>query len=258
MVFLVNNIFSRLIGIFGVVGKFIIFFFNVLYNFFSFPFYTNIFFYHLFKIGFASLFLVAVTSFFSGGVLALHTYSGIGGSYSSRIVPEIVALSIVQELGPVLVGLLVTGRIVSSMTAEIAAMRVTEQIDALFVLSTNPIKYLIVTRVFAGIISLPFLVFIGNIIGIIGGLFVCVVKFDMSYFDYILSTKNVLKYSDVFYSMVKALVFSLIMSFISCFNGFFVKGGAQGVGKATINSVVLSSVLILVSNYIITFFLFVK
>ena len=157
-----------------------------------------------------------------------------------------------RELAPVMAGLMVAGRIGASMAAELGTMRVTEQIDALSTLSTNPIKYLIVPRVLAGILMLPVLVLIGDIIGICGGYLIGIYKLEFNATTYLVNTWTYLKTMDIVSGLTKAAVFGFIITILGCYNGYNSKGGAQGVGAATTNAVVSASILILIFNYILT------
>ena len=164
----------------------------------------------------------------------------------------VVLVAVTRELAPVMAGLMVAGRIGAAMAAEIGTMRVTEQIDALSTLSTNPFKYLIVPRVVSGILMLPILVLIGDIIGICGGYMIGVSKLDFNASTYLMSTWEYLKPMDIISGLTKAGVFGFIITLLGCYNGIHSKGGAQGVGQATTNAVVSSSILILIFNYILT------
>jgi len=161
-------------------------------------------------------------------------------------------LSICRELGPVMAGLMVAGRIGAAMAAELGTMRVTEQIDALVTLSTNPFKYLIAPRLIAGILMLPILVGTADVIGVLGGYLVSVYKLGFNAGNYLQNTVDFVEFLDVFSGLVKAAVFGFIVALMGCYHGFHSKGGAQGVGKATTNAVVSASILILISNYIVT------
>jgi phospholipid/cholesterol/gamma-HCH transport system permease protein len=167
-----------------------------------------------------------------------------------------VALSLARELSPVLTGLMVTARVGASFAAELATMRVTEQIDAMYTLSTNSIKFLIAPRVFASILCLPMLVLVSDIIGIMGGYIVGVYKLSFNSANYINNTIKHLNTSDVTSGLIKALAFGVIISCASCYFGYTAKKGAKGVGIASTNAVVSSSILILLSNYLITQLLF--
>lgn len=203
-------------------------------------------------IGFYSLPVVGLTAIFSGMVLALQSYTGFARFNAESAIANVVVLSITRELGPVLAGLMVAGRIGASMAAEIGTMRVTEQIDALTTLSTNPYKYLIAPRLIAGLIMLPLLVLVADIIGVFGGYIVGVYKLGFNPNVYLANTIDFLEPLDVISGLVKAAVFGFIIALLGCYNGFNSKGGAQGVGAATTNAVVSSSILILIFNYMIT------
>lgn len=203
-------------------------------------------------IGFYSLPVVGLTAIFSGMVLALQSYTGFARFNAESAVANVVVLSLTRELGPVLAGLMVAGRIGASMAAEIGTMRVTEQIDALTTLSTNPYKYLIAPRLIAGLLMLPLLVLVADIIGVFGGYIVGVYKLGFNPNVYLANTIDFLEPLDVISGLVKAAVFGFIIALLGCYNGFNSKGGAQGVGAATTNAVVSASILILVFNYMIT------
>ena len=185
-------------------------------------------------------------------VLALQSYTGFSRFSAESAIPNVVVLSITRELAPVLAGLMVAGRAGAAIAAEIGTMKVTEQIDALKTLSTNPFSYLVTPRVLAGILSLPFLVIIGDIIGVFGGYLICVNLLNFNPSVYLQNTYNFVEFIDIFSGLVKAAVFGFIITFIGCYFGFNTKGGAQGVGQSTTYSVVCSSILILLMNYIIT------
>jgi len=208
------------------------------------------------RIGYFSLPVVALTAFFTGGALALQIYYGGNEFNSESIVASIVALGITRELGPVLGGLMVAGRVSAAIAAELGTMRVTEQIDALTTLSTNPYKYLVVPRVVAAVVTLPILVFFADIIGIMGGFVVGTSTLDFNAGVYIKNTADFLKFDDVMSGLIKAGVFGFIIAVMGCFHGFHSKGGAQGVGRATTNAVVSASILILAANYVMTSLLF--
>jgi phospholipid/cholesterol/gamma-HCH transport system permease protein len=203
-------------------------------------------------IGYYSLPVVGMTTLFAGMALGLQTYAGFSRFSAEDAIAKVVALGITRELGPVLAGLMVAGRVGAAMAAELGTMRVTEQIDALDTLSTNPYKYLVVPRILAGLMMLPLLVFVGDIIGIFGGYIVSIYKLGFNPGVYLNQTWKVLEFMDVFSGLVKAGAFGFIVTLMGCFHGYNSRGGAQGVGAATTNAVVSASILILVSNYIIT------
>jgi phospholipid/cholesterol/gamma-HCH transport system permease protein len=170
----------------------------------------------------------------------------------------VVLVGITRELGPVIAGLMVAGRVAAAIAAEIGTMRVTEQIDALTTLSTNPIKYLVVPRLIAAVISMPILVGIADMIGVFGGYVASTQSLGFNGSVYLNNTANGLTYDDVSSGLIKAAVFGFIIALLGCYNGFNSKGGAQGVGAATTNAVVTSSILILAANYLLTNLLFTK
>jgi len=208
------------------------------------------------EVGIKSMPVVLITGAFTGAVLALQSYTGFQRFNAETFVGTVVALSITRELGPVLTGLMVSGRVGSSMAAELGTMQVTEQIDALYTLAVNPIKYLIVPRLLAALIMMPVLVIFADLIGIAGGYFVSVKVLSSNPYTYMDRTWNYLELNDIFSGLFKASVFGIIISTISCYQGFFTRGGAEGVGRATTKAVVLSCLLILIFNYIITALLF--
>ncbi|WP_420561456.1 MlaE family ABC transporter permease [Tepidicaulis sp.] len=220
------------------------------------PFYWRQIGQQMLRIGYFSLPVVALTAFFTGGVLALQIYYGGDQFNSETIVATIVALGITRELGPVLGGLMVAGRASAAIAAELGTMRVTEQIDALSTLSTNPHKYLVVPRLMAAILTLPLLVFIGDVIGIFGGFIVGTQTLDFNAGVYVKNTYDFLEYDDITSGLIKAAVFGFIIALMGCFHGFNSKGGAQGVGRATTNAVVTASIFILAANYVMTSLLF--
>lgn len=222
------------------------------------PFYLRSVLVQMVEIGFYSLPVVALTTMFSGMVIALQSYSGFAKFQAEGAVAMVVVITITRELGPVMAGLMVAGRVGASMAAELGTMRVTEQIDALTTLSTNPYKYLIVPRIVAGVIMLPILVFIGDVIGIYGGYLISVYKLDFNSTNYLKNTWDYLEMMDIVSSLSKAAVFGFIVTLLGCYNGFNSRGGAEGVGKATTNAVVTSSILILISNYMLTELFFTK
>jgi phospholipid/cholesterol/gamma-HCH transport system permease protein len=185
-------------------------------------------------------------------VLALQSFTGFSRFSAESAIPNVVVLSITRELGPVLAGLMVSGRIAASIAAELGTMRVTEQVDALTTLSTNPFKYLVTPRLIAGISMMPILVFIADVIGVLGGYVVSVYKLGFNASNYLQNTYDFVEFNDVFSGLVKAAVFGFIITLMGCYHGYYSKGGAQGVGQATTNAVVSASILILCFNYILT------
>lgn len=203
-------------------------------------------------IGYYSLPMVGLTALFTGMVLALQSYTGFSRFNAESGIANIVVLSITRELGPVLASLMVSGRIGAAIAAEVGTMRVTEQIDALTTLSTSPYKYLIAPRLLAGIITMPLLTLIADIIGVMGGWLVSVYRLGFNSSSYIQQTWDFMEWDDVTSGLYKAAVFGFIITLMGCYNGYNSRGGAQGVGIATRNAVVSSSILIFVMNYILT------
>ncbi|WP_103255844.1 MlaE family ABC transporter permease [Tabrizicola aquatica] len=216
------------------------------------PFYLRELGHAILQIGWFSLPVVALTAIFTGGALALQIYAGGSRFNAETVVPSIVAIGITRELGPVLGGLMVAARVASSIAAEIGTMKVTEQIDALVTLSTNPLKYLAVPRVLAATLSMPVLVAVGDAIGIMGGWLVGITRLDFNSAVYLKNTVDFLEGWDVGSGLVKGAVFGFIVALMGCYHGMTSARGAQGVGAATKAAVVSASVLILASNYVLT------
>lgn len=208
------------------------------------------------EIGVNSLPVVLITAVFTGMVLALQSYTGFKRFGAEGLVGSVVALSMTRELGPVLSALIVTGRAGAAMAAELGTMRVTEQIDALETLATNPVKYLVVPRFLSGTIMLPALTVVTDIIGIIGGYFVTVVLLGASSRAYMRATWDYLEIEDIYSGLIKACFFGASFTLVSCYKGFYTKGGAEGVGRATTGAVVVSSMTILISDYFLSAWLF--
>ncbi len=216
------------------------------------PFYFRQILRQFINMGYYSLPVVGLTAIFTGMVLALQSHTGFSRFAAEGSIPTIVVLSVTRELGPVLVGLMVAGRMGGAVAAEIGTMRVSEQIDALTTLSTDPKKYLVAPCVIAGVLVMPVLVLVADIIGVFGGYLVATYKLGFNPAHYLRQTFEYLEYIDVVSGLVKASVFGFIITILSCYQGFFSRGGAQGVGLATTNAVVSSAVMILLMNYILT------
>ena len=216
------------------------------------PFYLKMIARQFVAIGYYSLPVVGLTAVFTGMVLALQSYVGFARFSAEGAIPNIVVLTMTRELGPVLAGLMVAGRVGASIAAEIGTMKVTEQIDALVTLSVNPFKYLIAPRIIAGVVSLPVMVLIADIIGVFGGYAVSTASLDFNPSLYLVNTWNFLEVSDVTSGLIKAAMFGFLITLMGCYHGYYSSGGAQGVGQATTYSVVSASVLIFFSNYVLT------
>ncbi len=216
------------------------------------PFYGREFLNALVQVGYFSLPVVGLTALFTGGALALQIYAGGARFSAEAVVPQIVAIGMVRELGPVLVGLMIAARVTSSIAAEIATMKVTEQLDALVTLSTNPMKYLTLPRVLAGLLVMPVLVGVGDIIGIYGGYLVGTRSLGFNAAAYLQNTADFLEPLDIISSLTKGAVFGVIATLMGCYYGMHSDRGAMGVGRATKGSVVAAAVLILAANFLLT------
>jgi phospholipid/cholesterol/gamma-HCH transport system permease protein len=208
------------------------------------------------EVGFNSIPVVLITASFTGMVLALQSYIGFKRFSAESLVGTVVSLSMTRELGPVLTGLMVAGRIGAAMAAELGTMRVTEQIDALVTLGVNPVKYLVVPRLVAGVMMLPLLAILSDILGVTGGYFVSVNMLGANPVVYLRRSTDFLKLNDIYSGLLKAAVFGGIIAIIGCYKGFYAEGGAEGVGKATTGAVVISCMLILITDYFLTALLF--
>lgn len=216
------------------------------------PFYSREFLNAAIRIGFNSLPVVGLTAIFTGAALALNIYDGSARFNAETFLPQILSVSIVRELGPGFAALMVAGRSSSGMAAELGAMRVSDQIDAMSTLAVDPFKYLISPRILATTMMLPFIVLVADAIGILGGWFVAVFALDFEGAVYIRNIDQFLTLDDVTSGLIKAGVFGFLISVMGCYYGYKSRGGAQGVGGATRSAVVASAVAILASNYVMT------
>jgi len=216
------------------------------------PFYGSQFARQMLRIGWLSLPVVGLTAVFIGAALALNIYTGGARFNAEQFVPNIVVLGITRELGPVLAGLMLAGRVSAGLAAEIGTMRVTEQIDALSTLSTDPMRFLIAPRLVAAVATFPILVLVADIIGVMGGYLVGIGALGFNGAIYLRNTLDFVEAGDVALGLVKAAVFGFIVAVMGCYFGFRSSGGALGVGRAATNAVVVSAVLILAANFIIT------
>ncbi len=240
------------LGGLATLGKLALFGIETVTHLFRPPFYPKEFLQALMQIGWFSLPVVGMTAVFTGGALALQIYAGGARFSAESVVPSIVAIGMVRELGPVLGGLMVAARVASSIAAEIGTMKVTEQIDALVTLSTHPMKYLAVPRVLAATLAVPVLVAVGDSIGIFGGYLVGVNRLGFNSATYLKNTRDFLEFWDVASGLWKGAAFGFIVALMGCYYGMQSGRGAQGVGRATKSAVVAASVLILATNYILT------
>jgi phospholipid/cholesterol/gamma-HCH transport system permease protein len=242
----------RTSGFLTEVGSVLIFFGQTLRWTFSRPFYAKSVLKQMEQIGFNSVPVVLTTALSTGMVLALQSYTGFKRFGAETLIGTVVSLSMTRELGPVLTGLMVAGRAGAAMAAELGTMRVTEQIDALSTLATNPMKYLVVPRFIASTLMMFFLTILGMMIGVIGGYFVGVKVLHTNPVTYINNSINYTEVTDIWYGLIKALVFGAVIGLIGCFKGFNTEGGAEGVGKATTGAVVVSCMLILILDYFLS------
>lgn len=240
------------LSFFGALGRIVIYALETISHLVRPPFYPRELTQALVQIGWLSLPVVGMTALFTGGALALQIYAGGARFNAEAVVPSIVAIGMTRELGPVLGGLMVAARVASSIAAEIGTMKVTEQIDALVTLSTNPMKYLTLPRVLAATLAVPILVAVGDSIGIMGGYLVAVNRLDFNAAAYLKNTADFLQLWDILSGLVKGAVFGFLVALMGCYYGMNSGRGAQGVGRATKSAVVVASVLILASNYILT------
>ncbi|MDR0640478.1 MAG: ABC transporter permease [Holosporales bacterium] len=220
------------------------------------PYYWKQFARQALQIGYFSLPVVGMTALFTGIAMALQCSVGFSKFTAETAIPSVVMISMTRELGPVLTALMVAGRLGASMTAEIGTMKVTEQIDAMTTLSVNSLKYLVFPRLLTGLILLPFLVFIDDVIGILGGYLTGVYYLGFNSSNYIHNTFSGMEMWDVLSGLIKGAAFGFTVCLMGCYHGYASRGGAEGVGRATTNSVVSSSILILLLDCILTFLLF--
>ncbi|SMX32390.1 MlaE family ABC transporter permease [Octadecabacter ascidiaceicola] len=249
---LLASIGAAVLGFLAAIGRLALFTGQTISHLVRPPFYGREFGNALLQIGYFSLPVVGLTAFFTGGALALQIYSGGARFSAEAVVPQIVAIGMVRELGPVLVGLMIAARVTSSIAAEIATMKVTEQIDALVTLSTHPMKYLTLPRVLAATLVMPLLVGVGDIIGIYGGYIVGTERLGFNASAYLQNTADFLEPLDIISSLVKGAVFGFIAALMGCYYGMNSDRGAMGVGRATKSSVVAAAILILAANFLLT------
>lgn len=240
------------LGFLAASGRLVLFAARSVSHVFRPPFFPLITAQQMISIGYFSLPVVGLTTLFTGMALALQIFEGTARFNAEGAVAQVVAIGMARELAPVLGGLMVAGRVGAAMAAEIGTMRVTEQIDALTTLSTNPYKYLIAPRLIAGTLMVPFLVLIGDIIGIFGGFVISTNLLDFNAATYIKNTLDFLEDIDIISGLVKAGAFGFLVTLMGCYHGFRSRGGAEGVGTATTNAVVTASILILTANLILT------
>ena len=227
--------------------------FKVIKSIVTVKFYVSQFPRYLLEISFFSIVVVFLTSIFTGAVLTMQAYKGLSFLMNSDTLASVVVSAIIRELGPVLTGLMIAGRISSSISAEISTMNNTDQVEALKTLSINPFRYLVVPRILAGVISMPLLLLLSDTVALMGSYFVATIQFSISQDLYLTSLVKYFNYTDCMVGVLKSVIFGAIITLVGCFKGLSAARGSEGVGRATTESVVLSSILILVFNYIISF-----
>ncbi|QDH13579.1 ABC transporter permease [Formicincola oecophyllae] len=240
------------LGVMRQVGSVTLFALKGLAGIFTRPVYPMLYWRAFINMGFLSLPVVALTAVFAGGVIALQSYTGFAQYHAQSAIAHIVLLAITRELGPVLAGLMIAGRVGAALSAQLGTMRVTNQIDALYTLSTNPIKFLVTPRLYAALAAVPLLVIVADILGVFGGFGVCVAKLGFTPENYIKATWAALKWKDISVGLTKAAVFGFLIALLGCYFGYNSKGGAEGVGRAATATVVTASILILVFDYLLT------
>ncbi len=245
-----------LMGFLTEMGAVALLFFQALMWVFTPPFRFRNIFKQMEAVGVQSIPVVLITASFTGMVLALQSYTGFKRFNAEGLVGTVVALSMTRELGPVLTGLIVAGRAGAAMAAELGTMKVTEQIDALATMAVNPVKYLITPRLLSGMLMLPMLTIFSDLIGIIGGYLISVQMLGANPGIYVRRTIQYLEVNDIWGGILKSAIFGTIIATISCYKGFNTQGGAEGVGRATTGAVVIAEMMILISDYFLTAFLF--
>ena len=255
--------FLPIINFFGAIAlhgyyntkRFITFLTHTIYICATEPFKGQAFLEQIEHIGIDSINIVILTGTFSGMVFALQSYIGFSRIGGEQFIGSVVALGMARELGPVLTGLMVTGRVCSAIAAELGTMRISEQIDALTTLRINPFAYLVVPRICAGTLILPCLTLFSTLCGVVGGYIVVGCVLGLNSDQYLANIVQFCRFHDVLGGVIKASFFGLILTWVGCYKGYYTFGGAEGVGKATTQAVVLSSTLILITNYFLTKFL---
>lgn len=240
------------LNLFHDIGSFSVFFVKAVRTLFTTRFKVSKWFEQMERIGVESFYIVVLTGTFAGMVFALQSYIGFKRVGGEQFIGAIVSLGMIRELGPVLTGLMVTGRAGSAIAAELGTMSITEQIDALITLRINPFQYLVVPRILAATVILPALALFCMICGILGGYIICVSVLELSAEDYMTNIRTYVEVSDIIGGMIKSAAFGLILSWVGCYKGFYTQGGARGVGISTTKAVVLASIMILISNYFLT------
>jgi len=252
MIAFLASVGAAFLAFLAATGRLVVFAGRALGAGFTPPYYPRLILRQIVYIGYYSLPVVGLTALFTGMVLALQSYTGFSRFNAESAVATVVVLTMTRELGHVIAALMVAGRVGAAIAAEIGTMRVTDQIDALTTLSTDPLRYLVLPRLIAGLLTLPVLVLIADVIGVFGGFLVGTYKLNFNPEAYLNRTEQYLQAMDVISGLVKAAVFGFIIALMGCYHGYHSRGGAEGVGQATTHAVVSASILILIFNYALT------
>lgn len=252
LTYLLNFLGSITLNAFRNTKRFLTFLRHTTYICATHPFKGKAFLEQIEHIGIDSINIVILTGTFTGMVFALQSYIGFSRFGGEQFIGSVVAIAMARELGPVLTGLMVTGRVCSAIAAELGTMRISEQIDALTTLRINPFAYLVVPRICAGTLILPCLTLFSTLCGIFGGYIVVAYMLGLNADQYLANIKQFCRFHDILGGVIKAGFFGLILTWAGCYKGYYTFGGAEGVGKATTQAVVLSSSLILITNYFLT------
>lgn len=256
VIHVLNKIGNVALHICSAIGDFILFFTTTIKTLLTTKLKMHQVINQMYHIGVGSFSIIFLTGISIGLALALQSYIGFSRVGAEEFIGLVIALGMTRELGPVLTGIMVTGRCGSAMTAEIGTMQITEQIDALKTLRINPYQYLIVPRILASTLVLPFLTIFSMFCGIAGGYFFCVYALGLNPNDFMNSITEKLQLSDITGGLIKSSIFGFILAWVGAYNGYITTGGARGVGSCTTRSVVTGSILILIANYFLSSFLF--
>lgn len=241
---------------FGEFGGYLVILADAIRAFFVRPFRIKLIFKQAERIGVNSTFIIILTGFFTGAVLALQSGKAFRLLNAEGVTGAVVALSLLRELGPVMTSLMIAARSGSAMAAEIGTMRVTQQIDALEVMAINPISYLVTPRIVASFFMVPLLSIIFNLSGMFGSWLISVGVLNINEATYFDKIQSYVTNDDLYNGLTKAFVFGVVIALVGCRKGYFTKGGAEGVGQATTEAVVVASVTILISDYFLTALMF--
>ena len=244
--------FARIGNGLGYLYRYVLFLFTTIRAAFGKPFYVKEIIEQLYQIGYRSLSIVSLTGVFTGMVMAFQTGMEMSRFGAKAYIGSVVALSLVRELGPVLTSLVIAGRVVAGITAELGSMKVTDQIDAMRAMAIDPFKKLVVTRIIALLIMVPLLTAVADVVGLLGGLLIAVTNLNVGAELYRSTVTNALLLEDLISGFTKPIVFGFVVGTIGCFLGMNTTGGTKGVGSATTLSVVISSIFIFVLDFVMT------